>query len=172
MPNFYVGFLRRHNRTCCNAFFQVFFISLIMEMLTLSKTLFYENENITKLLLETDYFQEMADTYPDSLILSLDDYTHEISIDHKTMPTPFVMDMPVFYTTGINIFLTYLATRYSVKASLVQDMLPKPRILFVNDKAMQLDYLDKHPNILKNKHDITIFDNWWTVVLNVDKNNK
>ncbi len=171
-PTFYVGFLRRPNRTCCNAVFQVIFVSLIMEMLILSKTLFYENENITKLLLETDYLQEMADTYPDSLILSLDDYTHEISIDHNKMSTPFVMNMPVFYTTGINIFLTYLASRYSVNPTLVQDMLPNPRILFVNDKAMQLDYLDKHPNILKNKHDVTIFDNWWTLVLNVDKNNK
>jgi len=134
-PNFYVGFLRRPDRTCCNAFFQVIFVSLIMEMLLLSKTLFYENENITKLLLKTDYLQEMADTYPDSLTLSLDDYTHEISIEHNKMSTPFIMDMPVFYTTGINIFLTYLATRYSVNPTLVQDMLPKPRILFVNDKA-------------------------------------
>ena len=173
-PNFYIGFLRHPNRqSCCSAFFHVFFVSMIMEMLLLSKTLFYENENITKLILKTDYLQDMADTYPKNLILSLDDFTQEILIDHNKMPTPFIMDMPTFYRNGINVFLTYLATRYSVNPTLVQNMLPIPRILFVNDKAMQLDYLDKHPNILKNKHDdITLFDNWWTIVLNVDKNNK
>ena len=172
-PNFYIGFLRHPNRqSCCSAFFHVFFVSMIMEMLLLSKTLFYENENITKLILKTDYLQDMADTYPKNLILSLDDFTQEILIDHNKMPTPFIMDMPTFYRNGINVFLTYLATRYSVNPTLVQNMLPNPRILFVNDKAMQLEYLDKHPNILKNKHDITLFDNWWTIVLNVDKNNK
>ena len=166
-PTFYIGFLSHpHRQSCCGALMHVICVSIVMEIILVSKTLFYESKNVNNLLLKTDFLQETADSFPHSLVLTFSTRSREISLAKTSLETPFYIPMPQFYERGIDVLLTYFGTRYSMNPKIIKEILPNPRILFARNQREHAASLSK----LKNREK-TIFDNWWTVILNVDGSN-
>ena len=166
-PTFYIGFLSHpHRQSCCSALMHVICVSMVMEVVLVSKTLFYESNNVNNLLLQTDFLQETADSFPESLVLSLSAHSREISLGESSLEMPFYIPLPQFYERGMDVLLTYFGTRYSMNPKILKEMLPKPRILFVKNQREHAASLSK----LRNREKF-IFDNWWTVILNVDNSN-
>ena len=138
---------------------------MVMEVILVSKTLFYESSNVNNLLLKTDFLQETANVFPHSSAY-INFTLSRISIGKSSLATPFYIPMPQFYERGIDVLLTYFGTRYSMNPKIIKEILPNPRILFARNQQEHAASLSK----LKNREK-TIFDNWWTVILNVDGSN-
>ena len=154
-PTFYIGFLSHpHRQSCCAALMHVICVSMVMEVILVSKTLFYESSNVNNLLLKTDFLQETANVFPHSLVLTFSTRSREISIGKSSLATPFYIPMPQFYERGIDVLLTYFGTRYSMNPKIIKEILPNPRILFARNQQEHAASLSK----LKNREK-TIFDN-------------
>ena len=108
-PTFYIGFLSHpHRQSCCGALMHVICVSIVMEIILVSKTLFYESKNVNNLLLKTDFLQETADSFPPSLVLTFSTRSREFSCQNFAW-NAIIFPCPSF-TKGHRC-LTYFGTR-------------------------------------------------------------